>query len=110
MPTKAGDVKGWFEMTLSEVGIAVLSAIYLQTMASGEAWADNTALYVKNNTSGYITVNVDGNYGCNTSSGPTCSIPVTVGDHDLDATRSDTGERVTRSQYISSKGFTWEPW
>ena len=76
----------------------------------GAAVAENTTLYVENNTQGYVTVNVDGVYGCNTSAGSTCSIPVTVGDHDLHARRSDTGETATCQASIGSSGWTWTPW
>ena len=88
----------------------VVSVLFLLVFFSGAAWAENTTLYVKNNTDDYITVHVDDYYGCNTSSGSTCSIPVTVGDHELKARRHDTSDVVTRSQHIASDGFTWEPW
>ena len=88
----------------------VIVALILLVVLAGAARAENTTLYVQNNTDDYITVHVDDYYGCNTSSGSTCSIPVTVGDHELEARRHDTGDITTRSQHISSDGFTWEPW
>lgn len=87
--------------------VAMASALLL---IAGTAHADNTTLYVRNNTSGYITVNVDGNYGCNTAAETTCSIPVKVGEHELHATRSDTGASVSKTQDITASGYTWEPW
>ena len=88
----------------------IVSVVFLLVVVAGAARAENTTLHVQNNTGDYITVHVDDYYGCNTSSGSTCSIPVTVGDHELEARRHDTGDVITRSQHISSDGFNWEPW
>ena len=74
------------------------------------ASAIGATLYVENNTSYYLTVNVDGVYGCNTAAGSTCSIPVEPGNRELDALRSDTGERKIETHNIPSGGFTWRPW
>lgn len=78
--------------------------------AAGPA-ATNTTLRVVNRTNDYITVSVDGNYGCNTSSGSTCSIPVTTGSHKLRAVRHDTSaECGPRDFDILEDGYTWTPW
>jgi len=37
----------------------------------------------------YVTVSVDGAYGCSTSSGSTCTIPLSEGQHDVVARASD---------------------
>jgi len=86
-----------------------LSVMFLLVSFS-PALSEGTTLYVKNKTSGYITVNVDGSYGCNTAAGTTCSIPVSVGTHNLHAHRGDTGDTTEKDQTISSSGYTWTPW
>lgn len=87
-----------------------LLLVLASNFVAAPARSENTTLYVKNNTGDYITVNVDGNYGCNTSSGSTCSIPVTVDSHKLHAKRHDTGATKEKEQTITSNGYTWEPW
>lgn len=73
----------------------------------GAALAQNTTLVVDNQTSSYVTVNVDGVYGCNTAAGTACTIPVTVGIHDLWAQRSDSGAVVETRAEIGADGATW---
>ena len=98
-------------MSASRVVMATAVSAAISLATAGVAVAENTTLYVKNNTGGYLTVNVDGVYGCNTSAGSTCSIPVTVGSHDLHAHRSDTGDtRTCTSKYIGANTWTWTPW
>jgi len=63
-------------------------------------------LTVVNNTSSYITVNVDDNYGCNTADHTTCTIPVSSAAHDLRATRSDNSKSATTSMAANSD-MTW---
>lgn len=63
-------------------------------------------LTVVNNTSSYVTVNIDGNYGCNTADHTTCTIPVSSAAHDLRATRSDNGKSVPETMSANSD-MTW---
>ncbi|MDE2227882.1 MAG: hypothetical protein KGL11_02425 [Alphaproteobacteria bacterium] len=64
-------------------------------------------LTVVNNTSSYVTVSVDGNYGCNTADRTTCTIPVATGRHKLRAVRSDNGAAVEEDDDIPDAGLTW---
>jgi len=71
------------------------------------ALAQSTTLRVENRTSSYLNVTVDGGYGCHTAAGTTCSIPVTVGNHQLTAVRTDTGESLNDTVYVPIEGGTW---
>jgi hypothetical protein len=92
-------------LTSHRLAHAVLAAAAL-------AWpmqvlAENATLKVINNTSSYITVSVDGNYGCNTAPHTTCTIPVTTGFHRLRAVATDSGAVVEMPANISPDGYTW---
>ncbi len=97
-------------MTISRVALATVLSCALVFVSYNPVKAENVTLYVKNNTSGYITVNVDGSYGCHTSAGSTCSIPVTAGDHKLHAERSDTGDTTEADKYVDADHDKWVPW
>ncbi|MGE5540304.1 MAG: tetratricopeptide repeat protein [Gemmatimonas sp.] len=64
-------------------------------------------LQVLNQTSSYVTVSVDGGYGCNTAGGTTCAIPVSRGHHDLRAVRTDNGVSFTQRVDVSADGYIW---
>lgn len=87
--------------------LAGLVALSMLPFTTAAAWAENTTLVVDNQTSSYVTVNVDGVYGCNTAGGTTCTIPITVGTHDLWAQRSDTGAVTETRAEIGPDGATW---
>jgi len=88
-----------------------LRAVSAQLQAGQQPVETNTTLRVVNNTPDYITVSVDGVYGCNTSTGSTCTIPVSSGSHQLRAVRHDTGNVCgPRSIDIPAAGYTWSPW
>jgi len=87
-------------------------AVHAVIIAAALAWplqvlAENATLKVINNTSSYITVSVDGNYGCNTAPKTTCTIPVTTGFHRLRAVATDSGAAVEMPANISPDGYTW---
>ncbi|HUZ34304.1 MAG TPA: hypothetical protein VMV19_19710 [Xanthobacteraceae bacterium] len=69
--------------------------------------ASAATLTVVNKTSSYVTVSVDGNYGCNTADHTTCTIPVSTGRHKLRAVRSDNGTAVEEADDIPDAGMTW---
>ena len=79
---------------------------FLTVMTAGTA-QENTTLEVENNTSSYVTVSVDGAYGCNTADHTTCTIPVTVGQHNIYAVRSDNGATAETDAYIGPGGLRW---
>lgn len=87
--------------------LAGLAAVLVLPLMMGAALADNTTLVVDNQTSSYIAVNVDGVYGCNTAAGTTCTMPVTVGTHDLWAQRSDSGAVIETRADIGPDGAIW---
>ena len=82
----------------------ILFAMALFFAATGAASA--ATLTVVNNTDVYITVNVDGSYGCNTAGHTTCTIQVSEGNHALTASDAD-GHSVTQNANIDANGFTW---
>lgn len=91
--------------------LIVLLACSAVAASAGAALAQATAtLKVVNKTREAITVSVDGGYGCNTSAGTTCSIPVTQGPHRLKAVRSDTGEVIETQAAVGAQGYSWTPW
>jgi hypothetical protein len=69
--------------------------------------SQSAVLQVPNQTTSYVTVSVDGSYGCNTAGGTTCSIPVSKGHHILRAVRTDTGASFTQSVDIPGSGYIW---
>lgn len=69
--------------------------------------ADAATLTVANKTSSYVTVSVDGNYGCNTADHTTCTIPVSTGRHHLRAVRNDNGAVIEEDDDIPDAGMTW---
>lgn len=88
-----------------------LRAVSAQLQVGQQPVATKTTLRVVNNTPDYITVSVDGLYGCNTSSGTTCVIPISAGSHQLRAVRHDTSNVCgPRSFDIPAAGYTWSPW
>jgi hypothetical protein len=58
------------------LGWLVLSLLIL----SSPAWA-SSELDIWNLTNGYVTVNVDGVFGCNTADHTYCTIPISAGSH-----------------------------
>ena len=87
--------------------LAGLVGVLVLPLMVGAALAESTTLVVDNRTSSYVTVNVDGVYGCNTAAGTTCTIPVTVGIHDLWAQRSDSGAVIETRAEVGADGATW---
>lgn len=73
----------------------------------GKKDAGPTTLKVLNQTAAYVTVSVDGGYGCNTAGGTTCTIPVTKGHHQLRAVRADTGAAFSEAVDVPAGGYTW---
>jgi hypothetical protein len=89
-------------------GLKVVNAPGLnQPEADTNNNSQNTMLRVLNQTTSYVTVSVDGSYGCNTAGGTTCSIPVTKGQHMLRAIRTDTGASFNQSVNIPGNGYIW---
>ena len=86
--------------------LAVVIGLLIATTAQS-ARAENATLEVVNDTSSYVTVSVDGNYGCNTADHTTCTIAVTVGHHQLHAARSDNGATADTEADIDSGGLRW---
>ncbi len=82
-----------------------LALIVLASFAFA-ALVEAATLRVDNDTSFYVTVSVDGNYGCNTADGTYCLIPVSTGEHDVRAVFSD-GEEISDRFYVPDDGFTW---
>ena len=82
---------------------SLLAAAAFVTATSAAA----ATLTVVNKTSSYVTVSVDGNYGCNTADHTTCTIPVSTGRHHLRAVRSDNGAVVEEDEDIPDSGMTW---
>jgi hypothetical protein len=68
--------------------------------------ADAASLKVINQTDSYVTVSVDGAYGCNTAGNTTCSIPVSPGMHSLRA-ETASGQVTSTQAEIPSDGRTW---
>lgn len=88
---------------LKNVGTELLAAL--------QPTSKRATIRVINNTPDYITVSVDGLYGCNTSSGSTCTIPILAGKHSLRAVRHDTSNVCgPRELEIPESGYTWIPW
>ena len=70
------------------------------------AAAGAETLIVVNQTDSYVTVSVDGAYGCNTAGGTTCRIPVSAGRHAVRAVRTDTGRSISRTIDVPVGGAT----
>lgn len=68
---------------------------------------ENATLEVENNTDNYITVSIDGAYGCNTAGFTTCTIPVTVGPHNLYAVKTENGATFELDIAIGADGHRW---
>jgi len=88
---------------MGRIRTLVLAAMFLA--GSGPAAAAAT-LIVVNKTSVYITVNVDGVYGCNTAPDTQCTIPVSEGHHVLDASDA-SGNSLRQEADIGPDGYTW---
>ena len=58
-------------------------ALALAAAALLPAVVQAAVLTVVNDTSDYVTVNVNGLYGCNTAPGTTCTIPLATGQHHI---------------------------
>ncbi len=67
----------------------------------------NATLRVVNQTTSYVTVSVDGSYGCNTAGGTFCLIPIRKGTHNFRAVRSDTGASFSQAIDVSGKEVVW---
>ena len=59
---------------------AMLAGVVMAIGIGNPAWASGV-IWFWNMTDAYVTVNVDGVFGCNTSAGSQCTIPVADGDH-----------------------------
>jgi len=76
-------------------------------LLAGLCQAANAAtLSVENKLDEAVTVNVDGNYGCNTAPATTCSIPVSAGDHTLKASTA-SGKTFHKDASVPASGYTW---
>ncbi len=81
--------------------------VALMPMSAAATGAQAAALRVVNQTNSYVTISVDGGYGCNTAGHTTCTIPVSVGYHNLSA-RTASGATTSRANaYIPPEGRTW---
>ena len=80
----------------------MLTTTLCLTLCASAASAET--LMVENRTDSYVTVSVDGAYGCNTAASTTCTIPVSAGRHVLRAVRSDTGRSITTTVDIPVGG------
>lgn len=88
-------------------GLRVVNAPQSNQPNAGDDKSLNTTIRVINKTTSYITVSVDGSYGCNTAGGTTCLIPVLKGHHMLRAVRTDSGATFSQSVNVPSPGLTW---
>jgi hypothetical protein len=70
------------------------------------ASASAATLTVVNDTDDYITVTVDGAYGCNTAGHTRCTILVSPGRHALRAQKAD-GQSTSATSDIPSDGWMW---
>ncbi|MDE2165306.1 MAG: hypothetical protein KGJ66_03075 [Alphaproteobacteria bacterium] len=91
-------------MGFNRGSLPLLAAAAFVTATSA---ANAATLTVVNKTSSYVTVSVDGNYGCNTADHTTCTIPVSTGRHHLRAVRNDNGAVVEEDDDIPDAGMTW---
>lgn len=102
---------GWQPMTGYEWTSDDPSDLSVRPMAGADAdpstATENTALDVENNTDNYVTVSVDGAYGCNTAGFTTCTIPVEVGPHNLYAVKTENGATFELDVYIGADGYRW---
>lgn len=81
-----------------KISVAVLFALLALAVITPEAYAvcsindpaNYTCLDFQNKSSQYVTVQWDGNYGCNTAPGTTCSFIVPIGNHHFTA-RANNG-------------------
>jgi hypothetical protein len=64
-------------------------------------------LTVVNDTDEYVTVSVDGAYGCNTAGHTTCRIPVSAGVHNLRAQTANGQVTSINGAEIPGDGRTW---
>jgi len=88
-------------------GLRVVNAPQLDQPEPDGDKSQNTVLRVLNQTPSYVTVSIDGSYGCNTAGGTTCVIPVLKGQHILRAVRTDTGASFSQSVNITIGGLVW---
>jgi hypothetical protein len=102
---------GWRPMTGYEWANADPSDLSVRPIGGAAddqpAAPESTALEVENNTDNYITVSVDGAYGCNTAGFTTCTIPVEVGPHNLYAVKTENGAMFELDVFIDADGYRW---
>jgi hypothetical protein len=94
------------QMVSDHGGLLASRAESLEQPGSNDS-SPNATLRVINQTNTYVTVSVDGSYGCNTAGGTMCAIPVRKGGHQLRAVRADTGASFSQPVDISGKEFVW---
>lgn len=88
------------------IGILALRLLFLIFFESIAAVAYAATLIVVNDTDDYITVSVDGAYGCNTAGHTKCTIPVSPGMHALRAQQAN-GQSTSVQAEIPQEGRTW---
>ena len=87
-------------------GILALRLLLLISFESAAAVAYAATLSVVNDTDEYITVSVDGAYGCNTAGHTKCTIPVSPGMHALRA-QTANGQSTSAQAPIPPDGYIW---
>ncbi|HVT55946.1 MAG TPA: hypothetical protein VHD34_07845 [Xanthobacteraceae bacterium] len=88
------------------VGIPALRLFLLTAFQSIATVCYAATLTVVNDTDGYVTISVDGAYGCNTAGHTKCTIPVSPGMHALRAQQANGQSTSTKAQ-IPAEGRTW---
>lgn len=84
--------------------IAILAAICWPMLT---AYGHAATLTVVNQSDSYVTISVDGAYGCNTAGHTTCTIPVSEGTHALKAVRSDNGSSTSLTATVPAAEYRW---
>ena len=79
----------------------------LMLVGAAVTGAQAATLIVVNDTNYYVTISVDGGYGCNTAGHTTCTIPVAVGYHNLNARTAGGATTSQPNAYIPAEGRTW---
>lgn len=90
-------------MTCKTSLIAMAATALLLAGATSHA----ATLTVVNDTDQYVTVSVDGGYGCNTAGHTTCTIPVAAGIHNLRAQTANGQVTSVNGAEIPANGRTW---
>ncbi len=90
----------------NKIGIIALLLSLLVFFQSIAFAVHGATLTVVNDTDGYITVSVDGAYGCNTAGHTRCTIPVSPGMHTLRA-QTASGQSTSAQAPIPQEGYIW---